>query len=70
MKPQLNIHLLTWLYNDCLNLYGAFIGKCDIKSEFKLICLRDFDQLHFMFEDIYYIDKCLQMGRSASCKVL
>lgn len=51
---------------------GAFIGKCDIKSDFKLlvICLGDFDLLHFMFDDIYYIDKSLQMGRSVSCEVL
>lgn len=51
---------------------GAFIGKCDIKSDFKLlvICLGDFDLLHYMFDDIYYIDKCLQMGHSVSCEVL
>lgn len=50
---------------------GAFIAKCDIKSAFRLlpICPGDFDLLGFMFDDMYYIDKCLPMGCSVSCKV-
>lgn len=50
---------------------GANIGKRDIKSAFRLLPIYpgDFDLLGFKFDDMYYIDKCLPMGCSISCKV-
>lgn len=50
---------------------GAFIRKCEMKSAFKLlpICPGDFDPLGVLFDDMYYIDKCLPLGCSVSCKV-
>ena len=48
---------------------GAFLGKMDIKSAFRLIPIRpqDFHLLGFYFEDNFYIDKCLPFGCSVSC---
>lgn len=50
---------------------GACIGKMDIKSAFRLLPINpgDFDLLGFKIEGKYYIDKCLLMGCSISCKV-
>jgi hypothetical protein len=50
---------------------GAFIAKCDIKSAFRLLPIHpgDFDLLGYHFDNHYYIDKCLPMGCSISCKV-
>lgn len=50
---------------------GAFIGKRDIKSAFRLLPIfpGDFDLLGFKFQGNYFIDKCLPMGCSISCKV-
>ena len=47
----------------------AKLSKCDIKSAFRLlmIILGDFDQLGFVFQDKYYLDKCLPFGASISC---
>jgi hypothetical protein len=49
---------------------GAFIGKRDIKSAFRLLQIfpGDFDLLGFQFQGKYYVDKCLPMGCSRSCK--
>ena len=49
---------------------GALIGKKDIKSAFRLLpCYPgDFDLLGFKIGSNYYIDKCLPMGCSISCK--
>jgi hypothetical protein len=33
----------------------------------KSIFLGDFDQLGFVFQDKYYLDKCLPFGASISC---
>ena len=51
---------------------GANIGKSDIKSAFWLLPIYpgDLDLRGFKFHDMYYIDKCLPMGCSISCKVL
>lgn len=50
---------------------GASIAKMDIKSAFRLLPINagDFDLLGIKFEGKYYIDKCLPMGCSVSCKV-
>ncbi|XP_053105446.1 uncharacterized protein LOC128324664 isoform X1 [Hemicordylus capensis] len=48
---------------------GALMGKCDIKSAFRLLPVHpdDFDLLGFSFEGSYYIDRALPMGCSISC---
>lgn len=50
---------------------GALIGKMDVKSAFRLIPIYpgDFDLLGFSVDGSYYIDKCLPMGCSISCKI-
>lgn len=50
---------------------GALIGKMDIKSAFRLIPIYpgDFDLLGFSVDGLFYIDKCLPMGCSISCKI-
>lgn len=50
---------------------GAEIGVLDIKSAFRLLRVHpgDFDLLGFKFDNKYYIDKCLVMGSSISCKI-
>lgn len=35
----------------------------------QLLCQGDFDLLGFMFDSMYYIDRCLPMRCSVSCKV-
>jgi hypothetical protein len=50
---------------------GALLGKMDIKSAFRLIPVfpGDFDLLGFSIDGLYYVDKCLPMGCSISCKI-
>lgn len=50
---------------------GSCICKMDIKSAFRLLPSNpgDFDLLGIKIEGKYYIDKCLPMGCSISCKV-
>ena len=45
--------------------------KMDIKSAFRLLPVspQDFDQLGFMFDNMYYFDKCVPFGCSISCKL-
>lgn len=45
--------------------------KMDIKSAFRLLPVmpKDFDQLGFKFEDMYYFDKCLPFGCAISCNL-
>ena len=49
----------------------AYIGKMDIKLAFRLLPINpaDFDLLGIKIALKYYIDKCLPMGCSLSCKV-
>ena len=49
----------------------VYIGKMDIKSAFRLLSINpaDFDLLGIKIAQKYYIDKCLPMGCSLSCKV-
>ncbi|XP_033738793.1 uncharacterized protein LOC117326238 isoform X1 [Pecten maximus] len=50
---------------------GAFLGKKDIKSAFRLLPIHpdDFVLLGMKFQDNYYFDKCLPMGCSISCSL-
>ena len=50
---------------------GALLGKMDIKSAFRLVPVNpaDFDLLGFAIDGQFYIDKCLPMGCSISCKI-
>lgn len=50
---------------------GALLGKLDVKSAFRLIPVdpADFDLLGFSIDGLYYVDKCLPMGCSISCKI-
>ncbi|XP_061485677.1 uncharacterized protein LOC133386068 [Rhineura floridana] len=48
---------------------GALMGKCDIKSAFRLLPVHpaDFDLLGFTFADKFHVDRALPMGCSISC---
>ena len=50
---------------------GAFLGKMDIKSAFRLLPVNpsDYKLLGFSLEGKYYYDKCLPMGCSISCSL-
>ena len=50
---------------------GALLGKCDIKSAFRLLPVHpeDFNLLGFAFEGSYYIERVLLMGCSVSYSV-
>lgn len=50
---------------------GVFIGKMNVKSEFRLIPIYrvDFDVLCFAVDGLYYIDKCIPIAYSVSCKI-
>ena len=50
---------------------GTLLGKVDVKSAFRLIPVYpgDFDLLGFSIDGLFYIDKCLPMGCSISCKI-
>ena len=50
---------------------GTLFGKVDVKSAFRLIPVYpgDFDLLGFSIDGLFYIDKCLSMGCSISCKI-
>ncbi|XP_061470916.1 uncharacterized protein LOC133379514 isoform X1 [Rhineura floridana] len=50
---------------------GALMGKCDIKSAFRLLPVHpgDFELLGFAFADKFYVDRALPMGCSISCSV-
>lgn len=45
--------------------------KMDIKSAFRLLPVSpdDFDQLGFMFDEGFYVDKCVPFGCSISCNL-
>ena len=45
--------------------------KMDIKSAFRLLPVspNDFDQLGFMFDSMYYFDKCVPFGCAISCNL-
>lgn len=48
---------------------GAFLGKMDVKSAFRLLPVNPSDHqlLGFKFNNDYYYDMCLPMGCSISC---
>ncbi|XP_061466237.1 uncharacterized protein LOC133377049 [Rhineura floridana] len=50
---------------------GALMGKCDIKSAFRLLPVhpQDFELLGLAFDGEYYVDRALPMGCSISCSV-
>jgi len=50
---------------------SALIAKVDISQAFRLLIINpaDFDLLGIMFDNEYYIDKCLPMGCSISCSL-
>lgn len=50
---------------------GAWLGKKDIKSAFRLLPMHpdDYVLLGMKFQNKYYIDKCLPMGCSISCSL-
>lgn len=50
---------------------GAYLGKMDIRSAFRLLPIfpGDFDLLGFQFDGQFYIDKMLPMGASISCSI-
>lgn len=50
---------------------GCLDRKMDVKSAFRLISIYpvDFALLGFSVDGLYYIDKCLLMGCSISCKI-
>ncbi|XP_070586874.1 uncharacterized protein [Erythrolamprus reginae] len=50
---------------------GALMGKCDIKSAFRLLPIHpeDFDLLGFQFEGGFFVDRALPMGCSVSCSL-
>ena len=49
----------------------AELGVIDIKSAFRLLRVHpdDFELLGIQIDGEYYIDKCLPMGCSISCKI-
>ena len=50
---------------------GAFMGKADIQSAFRLLPVHpdDFELLSMRINGLYYYDRCLPMGCSASCAI-
>ena len=50
---------------------GALLGKADIRSAFRLIPLadKDFPQVGFMHDGLYFYDKMLPFGCSISCAI-
>ena len=48
---------------------GCLLAKSDIMSAFRLlpVSVNSFDQLGFMFDDEYYVDKAMPFGCSISC---
>lgn len=50
---------------------GALLAKIDINSAFRLLPVHpgDNNQLCFMLDGEYYVDKCLPMGCAISCNV-
>jgi len=55
-----------------LNLAGpVFMAKLDIKSAFRILPVNplDFELLGFKFLGQYYVDRCLPMGCSISCRL-
>jgi hypothetical protein len=57
---------------DKIHLHGKnALAKMDIKSAFRLLNIHsaDFDLMGIKFGGSYYIDKCLPMGCSVSCKL-
>ena len=50
---------------------GAFLSKTDIQSAFRIMPMHPtcYHLLGFKFNDLYYYDKCLPMGLSASCQL-
>ena len=51
---------------------GALQAKMDMKSAFLFVLIyqSDFDLLGFSINGLYYMDECLQMSCSISCKIL
>ena len=49
---------------------GCLLGKSDVKSAFRLlpVQLKSIDQLGFMFDDQYYVDKAMPFGCSIACQ--
>lgn len=49
---------------------GALMAKSDIKSAFRLLPIKpaEYNLLGFTFEHAYFINRCLPMGASCSCK--
>lgn len=50
---------------------GCFLAKTDIKSAFRIIPIHpaDYSLLGVKFDNLYYFDRCLPMGRSSSCNI-
>lgn len=50
---------------------GALMAKCDIQDGFRNIPIHpdDYHLLGFMWDNLYYYDKCLTMGASSSCQI-
>lgn len=50
---------------------GALMAKCDIQDGFRNIPIHpdDYHLLGFMWDNLYYYDKCLPMGASSSCQI-
>lgn len=50
--------------------HGCLLAKSDIKSAFRLlpVSVNSFDQLGFMFDGQYYVDKAMPFGCSISCR--
>ena len=59
------VHMVQDLGKNCQ------LFKMDIKSAFRImpIACKDFDQLGFKFENLFYFDKCLGFGCSISCNI-
>lgn len=50
---------------------GALMAKCDFQDGFRNIPIHpdDYHLLGFMWDNLYYYDKCLPMGASSSCQI-
>ena len=51
---------------------GALLARMDVKTAFLLLILTpdEFDLFGFKFKGLFFFDKCLPMGCSASCALL
>jgi hypothetical protein len=50
---------------------NAKMSKCDIEDAFRIVAIHpsDYHLLGFIWNNLYYYDRCLPMGASSSCQI-